>query len=329
MRAAWYNKTGVAAAVLTVGEMPTPEAAPGEVRVRLAASGVNPADVKLRAGLSSYGYDFPQVIPNSDGAGVVDQIGRDVDASLLGRRVWLFNGQRLGRAFGTAAEFIALDANLVTPLPDAVSFAEGATLGIPAMTAHHAVFADGPVAGKTILVSGGAGAVGFYAVSLAAWAGARVIVTVSSDEKAEFARQGGAVAAINYRRENVAERVAELTDGAGVARLVSVDFGGDLPWLPEVVAANGSVAAYASDGDLTPAIPFRRFMARNIMIRPFILNGLGRAALDAARFGVLSWLMAQPTALRPVAEKFSLQNIVAAHEFVESGQKRGTVVVTP
>ena len=154
------------------------------MRVRLAASGVNPADVKLRSGLSSYGYQFPRVIPNSDGAGIVDQVGRDADQCLLGKRIWLFNGQRLGRAFGTAAEYIALDANLVTPLPDEISFEEGATLGIPAMTAYHGVFADGPVAGKTILVTGGAGAVGFYAVSLAAWAGARVIVTVSSDEKA-------------------------------------------------------------------------------------------------------------------------------------------------
>jgi NADPH2:quinone reductase len=327
MDAAWYEQTGPAATVLTFGQMPTPQAGPGEVRVRLHASGVNPADVKLRAGLSTYGYEFPRVIPNSDGAGVVDQIGAGVDPSLLGQRVWLFNGQRLGRAFGTAADYIALDANLVTPLPDGLSFAEGATLGIPAMTAWHAVFADGPVAGQTILVTGGAGAVGFYAVSLAAWAGARVIVTVSSDEKADFAHQAGADAAINYRQEDVAGQIAALTDGAGVRRVVSVDFGGDLPWLPDVVAANGCVSAYASDSDRQPAIPFRRFMARNILIRPFILNALGRCALDGARFGVLSWLTAAPQALRPVAARFALADIAAAHEFVESGEKRGTVVV--
>lgn len=329
MRAAWYDETGSAAKVLKFGELPTPEAGPSEVRVRLAASGVNPADVKLRSGLSSYGYQFARVIPNSDGAGIVDQVGRDADQCLLGKRIWLFNGQRLGRAFGTAAEYIALDANLVTPLPDEISFEEGATLGIPAMTAYHAVFADGPVAGKTILVTGGAGAVGFYAVSLAAWAGARVIVTVSSDEKAEFALKGGAVATINYRQEDVALKIAELTNGNGVARVVSVDFGGDMPWLPDVVAPNGHVAAYASDGDPTPSIPFRRFMARNILIRPFILNGLGRSSLDAARFGVLSWLTSCPTALRPVAEIFPLEKIADAHLFVESGLKRGTVVVEP
>ena len=172
MRAVWYEETGPAADVLTYGEMATPVAGPGEVRIRLEASGVNPADVGRRGG----GYrakEFSRVIPNSDGAGFIDQIGDGATRFKIGDRVWLFNGQRNGRAFGTAAEYIALAEHLVTPLPDNLSFAQGATLGIPAMTAWCSLFADGPIVGKTVLVTGGAGAVGHYAVQLAKWAARR------------------------------------------------------------------------------------------------------------------------------------------------------------
>jgi NADPH:quinone reductase len=329
MRAAWYDENGPANKVLKLGDMPTPEAGPGEVRVRVMASGINPADVKLRSGTSNYGFAYPRVTPNSDGAGVIDQIGPDVPPSWMGKRVWLFNGQRVGRAFGTGAEYIALSANLVTPLPDHVSFAEGATLGIPGMTAYHAVFGDGPVAGKTVLVTGGAGAVGFYAVALAAWGGARVLATVSGPEKAARAISGGAEATINYREEDVAERVMALTDGAGADRVVSVDFGGDMKWLPDAVALNGSVSTYASDGDRMPALPVHKFMRRNILIRPFILNSLTQDTLNRTRFGMLRWTQDKPAALRPIGGRFPLEDIVAAHEAVEAGEKFGTVVVEP
>src|SRR5882757_6049323 len=176
MKAVWYERTGAAPDVLTFGDMPTPVAGPGEVRIRLEASGVNPADVGRRSG-SYRAMEFPRVIPNSDGAGIVDQIGDGVTRFAVGERVWLFNGQRNGRAFGTAAEYITLADYLVTPLPQDVSFAAGATLGIPCMTAWCCLFADGPITGQTILVTGGAGAVGNYAVQLAKWGGARVIAT--------------------------------------------------------------------------------------------------------------------------------------------------------
>lgn len=329
MRAAWYDENGPANKVLKLGEMPTSEAGPGEVRVRVMASGINPADVKLRSGTSNYGFAYPRVIPNSDGAGVIDQIGSDVPPSWMGKRVWLFNGQRVGRAFGTAAEYIALSQNLVTPLPEHVSVAEGATLGIPGMTAYHAVFGDGPVAGKTVLVTGGAGAVGFYAVSLAAWGGARVLTTVSGPEKAVRAINGGAEATINYRKEDVAERVMALTGGAGADRVVSVDFGGDMEWLPDAIALNGSVSTYASDGDRMPALPVHKFMRRNILIRPFILNSLNQDTLNRTRFGILRWIQDKPDALRPIGGRFSLDDIVAAHEAVEAGEKFGTVIVEP
>src|SRR6202051_5121618 len=178
MKAVCYERTGVAPDVLSFGDMPTPVAGPGEVRVRLQASGVNPADVGRRAG-SYRAMEFPRVIPNSDGAGIVDQVGAGVTRFHVGQRVWLFNGQRNGRAFGTAAEHISLAEQLVTPLPIEVSYAAGATLGIPCMTAWCCLFGDGPVAGQTVLVTGGAGAVGHYAVAPGNWGGARVLATGS------------------------------------------------------------------------------------------------------------------------------------------------------
>ena len=182
MRAIWYDRQGSANEVIVRGELPTPEPGTGEVRVRLEASGVNPSDTYRRRG--AVPAEYPRVIPNSDGAGVVDKVGAMVPERWVGKRVWLYNGQRNGRWMGTAAEYICLNADLVTELPSHVSFAEAATLGIPGMTAHGCVFAAGMLQGRIVLVTGGAGAVGHYAVQLAAWAGASVIATVSSDEKA-------------------------------------------------------------------------------------------------------------------------------------------------
>src|SRR6202161_2040060 len=167
MRAVWYDRQGPADEAIKTGELPTPEPGLKQVRVRLEASGVNPSDTYRRRG--AVPPEYPRVIPNSDGAGVVDKVGEAVPPHWIGKRVWLYNGQRNGRWMGTAAEYIALDADLVTELPDHVSFAEGATLGIPCMTAHGCVFAAGPVQGRTLLITGGAGAVGHYAVQLAAW----------------------------------------------------------------------------------------------------------------------------------------------------------------
>lgn len=329
MRAAWYEKKGPAADVLKNGDVPDPTPGPGDVLIRLHASGVNPADVKLRAGVSNYGFDHPRVIPNSDGAGVVEAVGEGVQPSWLGRRVWLVNGQRLGRAFGTAAELIALPVKFVTELADHVSFAEGATLGIPAMTAYHGVFGLGDVKGKTVMATGGAGAVGNYAIALADWGGARVLATVSGPEKAARAEAAGAAATINYREEDVAARVLELTDGKGVDHVVSVDFGADLKWAPDAIRANGSMTAYASDGDRTPTLPYHALGRRNIVIAPFILNALPGEVLDRTRWGVDAWTRERPKAARPVAQTFALNEIIAAHETVEGGQKFGTVVVEP
>jgi NADPH:quinone reductase len=197
-----------------------------------------------------------------------------VDQHQLGKRVWLYNGQRNGRWMGTAAEYIALSVDLVTELPDHVSFAEGATLGVPAMTAHRAVFVAGPVQGKILLVTGGAGAVGHYAVQLATWAGATVIATVSSSEKANRARADGAAHVINYRSEDVAARVLDITGGVGVDHIAEVDFGGNLAATLRCLKVNGSIMIYASNGDREPRLPVRDLMQKNLTVYSMSLAGV-------------------------------------------------------
>jgi NADPH2:quinone reductase len=325
MRAVWYERPGAAPTVLTVGEMPTPDAGPGEVRVRLEASGVNPADVGRRAG-SYRAMEFPRVIPNSDGAGIIDQIGDGVTRFSLGQRVWLFNGQRNGRAFGTAAEYITLAGHLVTPLPDNLSFAVGATLGIPCMTAWCSLFGDGPITGQTVLVTGGAGAVGHYAVQLAKWGGARVIATVSSPAKDVQARLAGADLVVNYRTEDVAARVMEFTERRGVDRLVDVDFGGNIATTLKIMAFNSTIAVYATNGNRTPVIPMRDLMEKCIALRALVLYALPPQLLAAAQADISKWLAAGPR-IHNIAAQFALADTAQAHLAVEKGDKLGTVIV--
>ena len=191
MRAAWYERGGPASEVLTIGEMEDPRPAPGEVLVRVRASGVNPGEVKKRADWMGFGIGYPRVIPHSDGAGTIEEVGEGVSPSRVGERVWVWGAQS-GRPFGTAAQYVALPSEQAVLLPEGVGFEAGACLGIPARTAHRCVFADGPVSGETVLVSGGAGAVGSFAVSFAKWGGAEVIATVGSEGRAEAAMEAGA-----------------------------------------------------------------------------------------------------------------------------------------
>jgi NADPH2:quinone reductase len=325
MRAVWYDRQGPAREVLVCGELPTPEAGSYEVCVRLEAAGLNPSDTYRRRGPVP-AMEYPRVVTCSDGAGVVDRVGAMVPETWVGRRVWLYNGQRNGRWMGTAAEYIALNVDLVTELPTHVSFAEGATLGVPCMTAHYCVFVGGPVQGRTVLVTGAAGAVGHYAVQLATWAGARVIATVSTDAKAERARAGGADAVINYRREDVAARLRAVTDGAGVDHVVDVDFGGNLATILGGVRANGSIAIYASNGDRTPRLPVGDLMQRNISLYPMSLPGSPHVSRKRAQADIAAWI-ATGQRLLSVAARFPLYQAAAAHEAVERGDKIGTVVI--
>jgi NADPH:quinone reductase len=325
MKAVWYERTGAAADVLTFGEMPAPVAGPGEVRVRLEASGVNPADVGRRAG----GYralEFSRVIPNSDGAGIIDQVGDGVTRLRVGQRVWLFNGQRNGRAFGTAAEYIALAEHLVTPLPDDVSFAAGATLGIPCMTAWCCLFGDGTIAGQTVLVHGGAGAVGHYAVQLAKGGGARVIATVSSPAKAEVARLAGADLVIDYKTEDVVAKTLAFTGERGVDRVIDVDFGGNIATTLKLMAMNSTIAVYATNGNRNPVIPMRELMEKCIALRTLVLFALPLPLLAAAQADISKWLTTGKR-IHNIAGEFPLSQTAQAHLAVEKGDKLGTVIV--
>jgi NADPH2:quinone reductase len=325
MKAVWYERTGAAVDVLTFGEMPTPVAGPGEVLIRLEASGVNPADVGRRAG-SYRAMEFSRVIPNSDGAGVIDQLGDGVTRFDIGQRVWLFNGQRNGRAFGTAAEYIAVADYLVTPLPDDVSFAAGATLGIPCMTAWCCLFGDGSIAGQTVLVTGGAGAVGHYAVQLAKAGGARVVATVSSAVKDMEARLAGADLVVNYKTDDVVAKVMDFTEQRGVDRVVDVDFGGNIATTLKLMAMNSTIAVYATNGNRNPILPMRELMEKCIALRALVLFALPPPLLATAQADISKWLSAGPR-IHNIAAQFPLSETAQAHLAVEKGDKLGTVIV--
>jgi NADPH2:quinone reductase len=324
MRAVWYDRQGPANEVLQFGERPTPAPGRGEALIRVKASGINPSDVGMRRG-GAGPMAYPRVIPHSDGSGIVEAVGAGAPDTLIGQRVWFYNGQRNGRAFGSAAEYIELDIDLLSPLPDGVSFAEGATLGIPCMTAHRALFLAGPVQGRVVLVTGGAGAVGHYAVQLAKWAGATVIATVSSAEKAERARAGGADHVIDYKTEDVAARLRQVTGGEGVHHVVDVDFGGNLKSVLPSVRLNGSIAYYASRGGLAPAVPASELMRRNISVHGVLLPVSPHDARRRAQQDISRWI-ATGERLLSVAGTYPLADAVAAHEAVERGDKVGTVV---
>lgn len=325
MLAGWYERNGAAADVIEIGQMPAPQVGAGEVRVRLVASGVNPSDVKRRAGWRGQRIAYPRLIPHSDGAGVIDQVGDGVPPARLGERVWVYNGQ-WKRPFGTAAEYIALPASQAVRLPDTTGFLEGACLGIPAMTAHRCVFADGPVAGRTVLVTGGAGAVGRYAVQLARWGGATVIATVSSEAKAVHARAAGAQHVVNYKAEEVADRVQAFTGGRGVDRIVEVDLGANLAAGLAVLRPHGVIASYASMGVPEPVLPFYRMMGMNATIRLVFVYELPAPAIAQACSDITRWLESG-TATHLIAARFPLARLAQAHEAVEGGRQIGNVIV--
>ncbi len=324
MRAAWYEAVGPAAEVIRIGELPDPEPGPGEVLVRVKASGVNPHDVKKRRGARG-GPEYPRVIPHHDGAGIVERVGPGVPPERVGQRVWLYNAQ-WRRPFGTAAEYVALPSALAVPLPAGTGFAEGACLGIPAMTAHRCVFADGSVYGRTVLVAGGAVAVAGYAIQFAKGAGAEVISTVSSDEKAAAAREAGADHVVNYRREDVAARVREITGGEGVDRIVEVDFGRNLPLDRAIIKPNGTIVAYASEGEREPVLPFYPMMFAGITVRLVLVFMMPAPALEQAAADITRAL-ARGRLRHRIAARFRLEELAAAHEAVEAGRLVGKAVV--
>lgn len=325
MKAIWYTRQGAAHDVLQYGEQPEPHAAAGEVRVKLYASGVNPADIYRRAG-PNFAMDGPLIIPHSDGAGIVDEAGPGAARSLINKRVWLYNGQRNGRVFGTAAQYITISSDLVRELPRRASFNEGACLGIPAMTAHVAVSRGGDLKDRAVFISGGAGAVGHYAIQWAKRFGARVVTTVSSDEKAAHAKTAGADMTINYRNEDVASRIKEFTGSKGLTHVVDLDFGANIALLAPLMAAGGSIAYFATKGNPTPVFPADDFMRRNLTLSGLVLNGVPLAQRRRAQDDIVEWLN-EGGMQHTISSVHPLEKTADAHDAVQAGTKRGTVVV--
>ena len=325
MRAAFYERPGPAREVLTLGELPDPEPGPGEVRVRLVWSGVNPSDVKSRAGLRTKSLPFPRVVPHSDGSGRIDRVGEGVDPARVGERVWVWNAA-WGRAGGTAAEYVAMPSVQAVPLPESTELAAGACLGIPALTAYHAVTVDGGVEGKSVLVAGGAGAVGHYAVQLAKLKGARqVIATVSSGAKAELALAARADLVVNYREEDFAARCREATGGRGLDRIIEVDFAANVEADLQALRHEGEVVVYGSGTPEIP-VPFAPAILKNVLVRFFIVYNLtpedrARAVTDLTR------LLEENALTHNIAARLPLERVAEAHEMVESGRATGNVVL--
>jgi NADPH:quinone reductase-like Zn-dependent oxidoreductase len=325
MQATWFKRFGPAAKVIEVGDLPDPTPGKGEVLVRLQTSGVNPSDVKKRAGSFPNLLDGGYVIPHSDGAGIIESVGPGVDANRVGERVWVYQAQ-YGRRFGTAAQRVAIDTRRAVPLPESAGYDVGACLGIPAMTAHRCVFADGDIPGQTLLVTGGAGRVGHYAIQWASLAGARVIAT-AGDEDAAACRDAGAAAIVNHREKGWGTAVVRANDGEPVDRVIDVEFGANLPEIMQCTRTGAVVATYSSTQVPQPALPFFEMMYRDLTVRFVIVYAMPETAKADAIADIDAALRAERLQHR-VAHTLPLAETARAHELIEQGGFRGSVIVT-
>ena len=324
MKAAYYERTGPAREVLKVGDVPDPRAKEGEVLVRVRASGVNPSDVKTRGGQSGRPAFSGRRVPHNDGAGVIVAVGAGVDESRIDERVWLHN-TIWDRPLGTAAELVAIAAADAVPLPDAIGFAEGACFGVPLLTAYHGVALHGPVAGKWVFVTGGAGAVGHYAVQIAKAKGARVIASVSSEAKANAAKEAGADHVLNYRTQDLAAAVSSITDGRGVDHVIEVNLSVNGPTLHQLLAYGASVAVYGSDGALA-SVESRTLRVKQVAMHFYNVYALRQEVLRVAKADLATIL--DTHRLRTlIAARFPLDRIADAHEALERASLIGNAVI--
>ena len=325
MQAAWYETIGSADEVLQVGEIDNPSPGQGDVLVQMKTSGVNPSDVKTRAGARGE-LQFPKIIPHSDGGGVITAVGEGVSKDRIGERVWIWNGA-FGRAHGTCAELISLPTNQAVSMPDSTSFETAACLGIPAATAFYGIFCDGSVNDQNILITGGAGAVGHLGIQLAKWSGANVITTVSGDDKATAAKTAGADLVINYKTDDVIEAVNDFTKGDGVDRILEVEFGGNLSVSQHVIKNNGVIASYGSVAEANPSVPFYDLMFKGVTLNTYLIYIVPDSDRAKINEGITAAL--NDNALNPIiAESFPLPSIIDAHKAVEAGSVIGNVIIT-
>ena len=326
MKAAWFEKFGSAEQVIQVGEQPKPVVALGQVLVKLATSGVNPSDVKKRAGASPSLLDDGLVIPHSDGAGVIESVGLGVPEDRVGQRVWVYQAQ-YGRRLGTAAEYVVLDSNRAVHLPDNTEFSVGACLGIPVMTAHRCVYADGDISGQVVLVTGGAGRVGYYAIQWALIAGAEVIATASNDADRDTCLALGASAVVNHREPDWGKQVLIASQGKRVDRVIDVEFGANLPQILNCIATSGVVATYSSTQVKQPSLPFIDMMFMDLTLRMILVYAMPESAKQQAIEAITEALQTGKLQHR-IAHKVTLDQITEGHKLVEQGGFGGCVIVS-
>ena len=325
MKAAFFDRQGPARSVLHVDTLPDPEPQPGEVRVKVAVSGLNPSDIKTRTGFAGMPMPFPRIVPHQDGGGTIDKVGLGVSEKRIGERVWLYKAQT-GKAFGSSAEYVVVPSAHAVPLPGSVPFETGACLGIPAVTAHRCSFADGDLRGKRVLVQGGAGAVGTAAILLAKWAGAWVSATVSRDEQAKVAAAAGADLIINRHEENVSEAVKRST-GSGVDRIVDVDLASNIEIDIACLAPSGVVTAYATENPQAKlSLPFLATMFGGYAFRFVFFYSIPQSAFQQA-IDEVSACVASGAYNPGIAMKLPLEQIAEAHEAQESGRTVGKILI--
>ena len=325
MRAALYRKFGAARDGLELCEVDTPTPGPGEVLVRLHTSAINPSDVKKRGGAFPDLLDEGFVIPDSDGAGVIEAVGEGVDKSRKGERVWVYQAQH-ERRFGTAAEYVAISSNCAPRLPEVADFDVGACLGIPAMTAHRAVFADGEVEGQVLLVMGGSGRVGHYAIQWAHRGGATVIATASNPDDEAACLEAGADHVVDHRAEDFARQVFDASAGELIDRVVDPEFGSNLPVSISVLRVGGTIAAYGSAKNPEPMLPFYRMMYKDLTLHTIIVYAMPDSAKDHAVADINSALSGGWLKHR-IAHSMPLDDIAAGNELIEAGNARGAVIL--
>ena len=327
MKAYFYERQGSAEEVLQFAELADPLPLQGEVRVRLAFSGLNPTDIKNRTGFAGAPLGYPCVIPHQDGAGTIDLIGPGVPESMLGQRVWIYEAQA-GRAHGTAAEYIVISSANVVPLPEHIPFEVGACLGIPAITAHRCLFADGEIKDKWVLIQGGAGAVGSAAILLAKWAGAKIITTISRKEQEEVVGRLGADVIINRKHEDVAQRVMAATNGEGVERIVEVDLISNASIDGRCLKNNGAISCYATDdpqGMLN--LPFLPTMFKCTVLRFVFVYNLAVEAKLRAIADITACL--ESDMYHPfIGLVLPLSRIADAHKAQEDGSVIGKILLS-
>ena len=325
MKAVWYNKFGAPEKVLVFGDYKEPIPKVNEVKVRVRASAINPSDTKKRLGANPMLLERGAVIPNSDGAGEIIEVGKNISQKRIGERVWIFNGQ-FGRQEGTCAEYICVPEKQAVSLPDNISFEEGAMMGIPAMTAHRCVTSDGSIRGKTLLVTGGAGRVGFYAIQWAKHFGATVIATGSNVESVLNCKKAGADFVVDHPNPSTVNKILDFTNGKQVDHIVDGDFGVNLESVLDLLKINGVITTYSSMTDLNPKIPFMRMMFMDLTIRMVLVYVMPWKAKLKAINDITDCLKTNKLYNR-IANTYPLEESAAAHQEIERGNNFGSVII--